>query len=100
MADHALRTHMLDSNIYLTRHRCSLNYPAVRSSDSDGTYQRARVAVIIPCLNEERTIGKVVDDFRAELPGADIIVIDNCSTDMTAAVASSHGAMVVREPRK
>ncbi|HET9344249.1 MAG TPA: glycosyltransferase family 2 protein [Candidatus Limnocylindrales bacterium] len=59
-----------------------------------------RIAVFIPCLDEEPTIGKVVDDFRRELPDAAIFVIDNGSTDRTAQVAEEHGAQVVRELRK
>ena len=38
-------------------------------------------AVLIPCFNEELTIGKVIDDFRRELPEADIYVFNNNSTD-------------------
>jgi len=60
----------------------------------------APVAVMIPCHNEEISIGKVIDDFRAELPDADIVVFDNCSTDATSTIARAHGARVVREPRK
>ena len=56
-----------------------------------------RIAVFIPCLDEEQTIGKVVDDFRRELPDAAIFVIDNGSTDRTAQVAEEHGARVVSE---
>lgn len=59
----------------------------------------ARIAVVIPCLDEEATIGRVVDDFRAQLPDARIIVFDNASSDDTAGVAREHGAEVVREPR-
>ncbi len=55
-----------------------------------------KIAVVIPCLNEEPTIGKVVDDFRRALPGAEIIVYDNMSADRTAEVAEAHGARVVR----
>jgi glycosyltransferase involved in cell wall biosynthesis/4-amino-4-deoxy-L-arabinose transferase-like glycosyltransferase len=58
------------------------------------------IAVLIPCHNEELTIGKVVDDFRLQLPRALIVVVDNCSTDATAAIAAEHGAMVLREPRR
>ena len=61
--------------------------------------ENPRIAVLIPCLNEERTVGKVIDDFRAALPSATIYVYDNNSTDRTAAVAGEHGAQVVREPR-
>lgn len=58
------------------------------------------VAVLIPCLDEERTIGKVVSDFRRALPGAAVYVYDNASTDGTARVASEAGALVRREPRR
>ena len=58
------------------------------------------VAVIIPCYNEEVTIGKVVDDFRRVLPGAEVWVYDNNSSDATARIAREHGARVRREPRQ
>lgn len=46
-----------------------------------------RIAVLIPCYNEELTVEKVVRDFRAALPEADIYVYDNNSTDRTAEIA-------------
>jgi glycosyltransferase involved in cell wall biosynthesis len=58
------------------------------------------VAVVIPCRNEERSIGKVVDDFRRALPGALIVVVDNASTDATALRASEAGATVLHESRR
>ena len=58
-----------------------------------------RVAVLVPCRNEALTIAKVVADFRAALPGAEIYVYDNCSTDGTSAVARVAGATVRFEPR-
>ncbi|GAM14279.1 glycosyltransferase family 2 protein [Mesobacillus selenatarsenatis] len=57
-----------------------------------------KVAVLLPCYNEEKTIGKVIDDFRKELPHTDIYVYDNNSTDRTFEVATEHGAIVRREP--
>jgi glycosyltransferase involved in cell wall biosynthesis len=60
----------------------------------------SRVAVLIPCLNEELTIGKVLDAFRAQLPEAELVVIDNGSEDATATVARERGATVLREPRR
>lgn len=57
-----------------------------------------RVAVLLPCYNEEPTIGKVVRDFRAALPEATIYVYDNNSMDGTAQVAAAAGAIVRREP--
>lgn len=59
-----------------------------------------RIAVLIPCHNEELTIAKVVDDFRAQLPEAVVYVFDNCCTDRTGPIAAEHGATVVKEPRK
>jgi glycosyltransferase involved in cell wall biosynthesis len=59
-----------------------------------------RIAVLIPCFNEAIAIGKVVDDFRAQLPSATLYVFDNCSTDDTAAIAAQHGAVVIKEPRQ
>ncbi|HAM16281.1 MAG TPA: glycosyl transferase [Eggerthellaceae bacterium] len=58
------------------------------------------VAVLIPCYNEEVTIAKVVDDFRAALPQAVIYVYDNNSSDNTARIAAEHGAVVVPERRQ
>ena len=57
------------------------------------------IAVIIPCYNEQQTIGKVIDDMRASLPTASIYVYDNASSDDTPIEASKHGAVVVSEPR-
>jgi glycosyltransferase involved in cell wall biosynthesis len=57
----------------------------------------ARVAVLVPCYNEEAAVAKVVADFRAALPQAAIYVYDNNSTDRTAEVARAAGAVVRRE---
>ena len=56
-----------------------------------------KIAVLIPCYNEELTVEKVVSDFRKELPNADIYVYDNNSKDKTAALASAAGAIVRKE---
>lgn len=56
-----------------------------------------KIAVLIPCYNEEKTIGKVVSDFKAVLPEAVIYVYDNRSTDNTAKIAAQAGAVVRRE---
>jgi len=61
---------------------------------------RARVAVAIPCFNEAPTIAKVVSDFRARMPEAEILVFDNASTDGSAEKARAAGARVVREKRR
>jgi glycosyltransferase involved in cell wall biosynthesis len=59
-----------------------------------------RIAVIIPCFNEEAAIAKVVRDFRASLPAAEIYVYDNNSGDRTAEAAERAGAVVRREPQQ
>lgn len=59
-----------------------------------------KVAVLIPCYNEEQTIGKVIDDFKRELPEAIIYVYDNNSKDKTFEVALQHGAVVKKETRQ
>ena len=57
-----------------------------------------KIAVLLPCYNEASTIAKVVTDFRAALPDADIYVYDNNSTDGTAQAAQQAGAIVRHEP--
>jgi len=61
---------------------------------------RQRVAVLVPCFNEEAAIARVIADFRAALPQATIYVYDNNSTDRTADVARAAGAVVRRETRQ
>ncbi len=56
-----------------------------------------RVAVLIPCYNEAKTIGKVIRDFRESLPEAVIYVYDNNSTDDTVNMAVTSGAVVRHE---
>jgi glycosyltransferase involved in cell wall biosynthesis len=59
-----------------------------------------RVAVLVPCFNEEATVATVVADFRKALPSARILVYDNNSSDRTAAVAREAGAEVRSERRQ
>jgi glycosyltransferase involved in cell wall biosynthesis len=59
-----------------------------------------RIAVLVPCYNEEAAIGKVVRDFRAALPGAIVYVYDNNSKDETIARAREAGAVVRSEFRQ
>jgi hypothetical protein len=56
-----------------------------------------RVAVLVPCYNEEIAIARVVADFRASLPRATVYVYDNNSSDGTGAAAREAGAVVRRE---
>ena len=59
-----------------------------------------KVAVLIPCYNESKTIKKVVEDFRRELPEAKIYVYDNNSKDDTDKIAKEAGAIVRYETRQ
>ncbi len=59
-----------------------------------------KIAVLIPCYNEALTIRKVIRDFRAALPEAQIYVYDNNSTDDTYEIAKAEGVVVRREPKQ
>ncbi|WP_300160964.1 glycosyltransferase [Bradyrhizobium sp.] len=59
-----------------------------------------RIAVLVPCFNEEAAVATVVADFRKSLPGARIFVYDNNSSDRTAEVARAAGAEVRAERRQ
>src|ERR1700712_2880770 len=59
-----------------------------------------RVAVLVPCFNEEAAVATVVADFRKALPSAEIFVYDNNSSDRTAAVAREAGAQLRGERRQ
>ena len=54
-----------------------------------------KIAVLIPCYNESKTVEKVVTDFRRVLPDATVYVYDNNSTDGTAELAAKAGAVAV-----
>ncbi len=57
-----------------------------------------RIMALIPAYNEEESITHVVDGVHRVLPQADIVVIDDCSTDQTAVIARGAGAVVVSLP--
>lgn len=59
-----------------------------------------KIAVLIPCYNEEKTIGQVVKDFKKALPAAEVYVYDNNSTDNSVALAKEAGAIVRYESRQ
>ncbi len=69
-------------------------------SPSQERLKSRNIAVLIPCLNEEQTVAKVIEDFRKELPEAAVYVYDNNSADRTALIAGAAGARVVREKRQ
>lgn len=56
-----------------------------------------KIAVLIPCYNEELSIEKVIKDFKKELPEADIYVYDNNSKDKTVEIAKNAGAIIRHE---
>ena len=62
--------------------------------------KKKKIAVLIPCYNEARTIAKTVSDFKAALPDAKVYVFDNASTDDSAALASAAGATVIPVPQR
>ncbi|MDN4988075.1 glycosyltransferase family 2 protein [Bradyrhizobium arachidis] len=64
------------------------------------TSAQPRIAVLVPCYNEEAAVATVVESFRGALPAAEIYVYDNNSRDRTAAVALEAGAIVRSERRQ
>jgi glycosyltransferase involved in cell wall biosynthesis len=68
--------------------------------DAWGGGPSPRIAVLVPCYNEEVAIPRVVAAFRAALPTATVYVYDNNSRDRTAEVAAAGGAVVRREPQQ
>jgi glycosyltransferase involved in cell wall biosynthesis len=72
--------------------------PAANSSEQG--YTHPRIAALIPCYNEELTVGKVIDDFHKYLPEATVYVYDNNSSDNTAEIARQHKAIVRFESRQ
>ena len=67
---------------------------AISADVERGRFEPYKIAVLVPCYNEEATVAKVVEDFRAALPAAEIFVFDNNSTDDTRSVAGAAGAVV------
>jgi glycosyltransferase involved in cell wall biosynthesis len=57
-----------------------------------------RAVAVVPAFNESGAVGRVVDEIRAARPGIDVVVVDDASTDDTAAVAEARGATVLRLP--
>ncbi len=57
-----------------------------------------RIVAVVPAYDEAEVVGKVVGEIRAFDPAIDIVVVDDASTDETASVAQSHGAIVLRLP--
>ncbi len=75
------------------------NTTSATAADAGG-FAAYKIAVLVPCYNEEVAVAKVVADFRAALPAAMVFVFDNNSTDNTVAAARAAGAAVFRETRQ
>lgn len=71
---------------------------AAERTRSAATADVPRIAVLVPCHDEEATVARVVEDFRRVLPQATVYVYDNASSDATAERARAAGAVVRREP--
>lgn len=76
------------------------NRTAAMAGQKTNRFDQYKIAVLVPCYNEEVAIAKVVRDFRAALPNATVFVFDNNSTDKTAAAARAAGAEVFAEKRQ
>ena len=63
-------------------------------------YKGLKIAVIIPCYNEEATVAKVINDIKKIYSDLAIYVVDNNSSDNTAKIAVEHGAQVLFEPKQ
>ena len=64
----------------------------------DPRLRELRRVAIVPALNEEHSIGRVIDELRSFDPGLDIVVVDDGSVDATSQVAADKGARVVDLP--
>ena len=85
--------------------RGTLELTAVSAAIMGGPMQdEPRISVVVPCLNEEEAVGDVIDaaweGIRRSGHSGEVIVVDNGSTDRSAAIAIEHGATVIREDRR
>ena len=72
----------------------------MKKYNKNDTFNDKKIAVLIPCYNESKTIEKVVNDYKEALPDADIYVYDNNSSDGTDKIAKKAGAIVKYEHRQ
>jgi glycosyltransferase involved in cell wall biosynthesis len=70
-----------------------------RPATANPTPPASRIAVVVPCYNEEAAIAKVVGEFAAQPGVVEVLVVDNASTDRTVELARAAGARVVTESR-
>ncbi|MEE3043777.1 MAG: glycosyltransferase [Pseudomonadota bacterium] len=67
------------------------------ANSATNIYENVRIAILLPCHNEGKAISHVVNSFKAVIPSAEIVVIDNASRDDTAKKAKAAGAIVIAE---
>ena len=72
----------------------------MKKYNKNDTFNDKKIAVLIPCYNESKTIEKVINDYKEALPEADIYVYDNNSSDGTDKIAKKAGAIVKYEHRQ
>ena len=72
----------------------------MKKDNKNDVFNDKKIAVLIPCYNESKTIEKVVNDYKKALPEADIYVYDNNSSDGTDKIAKKAGAIVKYEHRQ
>lgn len=68
------------------------------SLNGSGPAHEQRLLVVLPALNEQESVAKVIGEIRASRPDADVLVVDDGSTDRTAQRADAAGALVMRLP--
>lgn len=72
----------------------------MRRDFSNQHLRHKRIALMLPVLNEELTVAKVIQDFRKEIPHIDVYVFDNRSTDRSRDIAIAEGARVISVPKR
>src|SRR2546423_15123666 len=81
-----------------TLSRVSETVAAAAPPAVDPRLRELRRIAIVPALNEEHSVGRVIDELRAFDPGLDVVVVDDGSVDATSQVAAAKGARVLRLP--
>ena len=77
-----------------------INLEKKRILSASTDLEKLRIALLLPCLNEELTLAKVIRDFKKEIPSIDVYVFDNGSEDRSRDIAISEGATVIPVPRR
>lgn len=73
-------------------------FEASNQNQRQSQQQKQRIALLLPCLNEEITLAKVIQDFREQIPDLEIYVFDNGSSDRSCEIAKENGATLVTVP--